>query len=177
MKKNNKIKELLIVNNQSYKDKRGYFKEILLEKKIKERFPFLVMSYSKKNVIRGLHLQLNNSQGKYVSVIKGKIFDVCVDLRKNSKTFGKYFSLIISEKNSKSVFVPPGFAHGFCALDKENYVIYSCTKYRDAKSEIAINFNDRKLKIKWPIKKAIVSKKDKSAISFNEYVKKYVYNR
>ena len=177
MKKNNKIKGLLIVNNQSYKDKRGYFKEILLEKKIKERFPFLVMSYSKKNVIRGLHLQLNNSQGKYVSVIKGKIFDVCVDLRKESKTFGKYFSVIISEKNSKSIFVPPGFAHGFCALDKENYVIYSCTKYRDAKSEVAINFNDRKLKIKWPIKKAIVSKKDKSAISFNEYVKKYVYNR
>ena len=177
MKKNNKNKELIIVNNQSYKDKRGYFKEILLEKKIKEKFPFLVMSYSKKNVIRGLHLQLNNSQGKYVSVIKGKIFDVCVDLRKNSKTFGKYFSVIISEKNSKSIFVPPGFAHGFCALDKENYVIYSCTKYRDAKSEVAINFNDRKLKIKWPVKKAIVSKKDKSAISFNEYVKKYIYNQ
>ena len=177
MKKNNKTKELVIVNNQSYKDKRGYFKEILVEKKIKKRFPFLVMSYSKKNVIRGLHLQLNNSQGKYISVIKGKIFDVCVDLRKNSKTFGKYFSKIISEKNSKSIFVPPGFAHGFCALDKENYVIYSCTKYRDAKSEITINFNDRKLKIKWPVKKAIVSKKDKSAISFNEYLKKYVYKR
>ena len=177
MKKNNKNKELIIVNNQSYKDKRGYFKEILLEKKIKEKFPFLVMSYSKKNVIRGLHLQLNNSQGKYISVVKGKIFDVCVDLRKNSKTFGKYFSKIISEKNSKSIFVPPGFAHGFCALDKENYVIYCCTKYRDTKSEVAINFNDRKLKIKWPIKKAIVSKKDKSAISFNEYIKKYVYNR
>ena len=177
MKKNNKTKELVIVNNQSYKDKRGYFKEILVEKKIKKRFPFLVMSYSKKNVIRGLHLQLNNSQGKYISVIKGKIFDVCVDLRKNSKTFGKYFSKIISEKNSKSIFVPPGFAHGFCALDKENYVIYSCTKYRDAKSEITINFNDRKLKIKWPVKKAIVSKKDKSAISFNEFIKKYVYNR
>ena len=177
MKKNNKIKGLLIVNNQSYKDKRGYFKEILLEKKIKERFPFLVMSYSKKNVIRGLHMQLNNPQGKYVSVIKGKIFDVCVDLRKNSKTFGKYFSVVISEKNSKSIFVPPGFAHGFCALDKENYIIYSCTKYRDAKSEVAINFNDRNLKIKWPVKKAIVSKKDKSAISFNEFIKKYVYNR
>ena len=177
MKKNNKIKELLIVNNQSYKDKRGYFKEILLEKKIKERFPFLVMSYSKKNVIRGLHMQLNNPQGKYVSVIKGKIFDVCVDLRKNSKTFGKYFSVVISEKNSKSIFVPPGFAHGFCALDKENYIIYSCTKYRDAKSEVAINFDDRNLKIKWPVKKAIVSKKDKSAISFNEFIKKYVYNR
>ena len=177
MKKNNKTKELVIVNNQSYKDKRGYFKEILVEKKIKKRFPFLVMSYSKKNVIRGLHLQLNNSQGKYISVIKGKIFDVCVDLRKNSKTFGKYFAVILSEKNSKSIFVPPGFAHGFCALDKENYVIYNCTKYRDAKSEIAINFNDKKLKIRWPVKKAIVSQKDRLAISFDEYLKSYVFKK
>ena len=173
MKSNKNFKNLKVINNMSFKDKRGYFKELLIEKKIKKKFPFLVMSYSKKNVIRGLHLQLNNSQGKYVSVIKGKIFDVCVDLRKNSKTFGKYFSVVISEKNSKSIFVPPGFAHGFCALDKENYVIYSCTKYRDAKSEVAINFNDRNLKIKWPVKKAIVSKKDKLAISFNEYVKRY----
>ena len=177
MKSIKNFKNLRVVNNMSFKDKRGYFKELLIEKKIKKKFPFLVMSYSKKNVIRGLHLQLNNSQGKYVSVIKGKIFDVCVDLRKDSKSFGKYFSVIISEKNSKSIFVPPGFAHGFCALDKENYVIYSCTKYRDAKSEVAINFNDRKLKIKWPVKKAIVSKKDKSAISFNEYLKKYFYKR
>ncbi len=173
MKKNNKTKELVIVNNQSYKDKRGYFKEILVEKKIKKRFPFLVMSYSKKNVIRGLHLQLNNSQGKYISVIKGKIFDVCVDLRKNSKTFGKYFSKIISEKNSKSIFVPPGFAHGFCALDKENYVIYCCTKYRDAKSEVAIKYNDEKFKIRWPLKNIIISQKDKYAISFRDYEKKH----
>ena len=173
MKSNKNFKNLKVINNMSFKDKRGYFKELLIEKKIKKKFPFLVMSYSKKNVIRGLHMQLNNPQGKYVSVIKGKIFDVCVDLRKNSKTFGKYFSVVISEKNSKSIFVPPGFAHGFCALDKENYVIYSCTKYRDAKSEVAINFNDRNLKIKWPVKKAIVSKKDKLAISFNEYVKRY----
>ena len=177
MKSNKNFKNLKVINNMSFKDKRGYFKELLIEKKIKKKFPFLVMSYSKKNVIRGLHMQLNNPQGKYVSVIKGKIFDVCVDLRKNSKTFGKYFSVVISEKNSKSIFVPPGFAHGFCALDKENYIIYSCTKYRDAKSEVAINFDDRNLKIKWPVKKAIVSKKDKSAISFNEYIKKYVYNR
>ena len=135
------------------------------------------MSFSKKNVVRGLHLQNKNSQGKFVTVVKGKIFDVAVDLRKNSKTYGKNFRCILSEENSKSIYIPPGFAHGFQALSNENYIIYSCTKYRDAKSEVAINFNDRKLKIKWPIKKAIVSKKDKSAISFNEYVKKYVYNR
>ena len=167
-------KNIKIINNISFNDSRGYFKELLLEKKIKNKFPFLVMSYSKKNVIRGLHLQLNNSQGKYVSVIKGKIFDVCVDLRKNSKTFGKHFAIILSEKNSKSIFIPPGFAHGFCALDKENYIIYSCTKYRDAKSEITINFKDKKLKIRWPIKKVITSKKDKLGLSLDEYVKKYI---
>ena len=171
MIKKSKIKDLVIISNILYKDKRGYFKELLKEKKIKKRFPFLVMSFSKKNVIRGLHLQKKNSQGKFVSVIKGKIFDVVVDLRKNSKTYGKYLSTILSEKNSKSIFIPPGFAHGFCALSKENYVVYSCTKYRDEKSEIGIKFNDQDLKINWPIKKPIISTKDKNNISLKEFKK------
>ena len=151
----------------------GQIKELLKEKHFKKKFPFLVMSFSKKNVIRGLHLQTKNSQGKFVSVIKGKIFDVVVDLRKNSKTFGKYFSIILSEKNSKSVFVPAGFAHGFCALENQTYVIYSCTKYRNAKSELALNYKDKDLKIKWPIKRPIVSKKDQQAISFKEFIKNW----
>ena len=171
MIKKSKIKDLVIISNILYKDKRGYFKELLKEKKLKKRFPFLVMSFSKKNVIRGLHLQKKNSQGKFVSVIKGKIFDVVVDLRKNSKTYGKYFSTILSEKNSKSIFIPPGFAHGFCALSKENYVVYSCTKYRDEKSEIGIKFNDKDLKIIWPIKRPIISDKDKNNISLKEFKK------
>ena len=177
MKKIKKNRELIIVHNQSYKDKRGYFKEILLEKNIKKKFPFLVMSYSKKNVLRGLHLQMKKSQGKYISVLKGKIFDVAVDLRKDSSTYGKVFSIILSEENSKSLFIPPGFAHGFCSLAKENYVIYSCTNYRDAKSEIAINYKDKDLKIKWPIKRPIVSKKDQQAISIKEFVRKYKFNK
>ena len=94
-----KFKELLIINNKSFKDKRGYFKEIIREKNINKRFPFLVMSFSRKNVIRGLHIQTKNPQGKYISIIKGKVFDVSVDLRKNSKNFGKYYSCILSEKN------------------------------------------------------------------------------
>ena len=166
-----KIKDLLLIHSESHKDQRGYFKELLKEKKLKKKFPFLVMSFSKKNVIRGLHLQKRNSQGKFISVIKGKIFDVVVDLRKNSKTYGKYLSTILSEKNSKSIFVPPGFAHGFCALSKENYVVYSCTKYRDEKSEIGIKFNDQDLKINWPIKKPIISNKDKNNISLKEFKK------
>ena len=99
MKSNKNFKNLKVINNMSFKDKRGYFKELLIEKKIKKKFPFLVMSFSKKNVIRGLHLQTKNSQGKFISVIKGKIFDVVVDLRKNSKTFGIHTSTLISEKN------------------------------------------------------------------------------
>ena len=130
------------------------------------------MSYSKKNVIRGLHLQTQKSQGKFLSVIKGKIFDIALDLRKNSKTYGKYFTCILSEKNSNSIYIPPGFAHGFQALDKENYIIYNCTNYRNSKSEITIKYDDKNLRIKWPLKKQIVSKKDKHAISLLEFEKK-----
>ena len=166
-----KFKDLFIIKNKSFNDKRGYFKELVRENRIKKKFPFLVMSYSRKNVIRGLHLQTKDSQGKFVTVIKGKIFDVAVDLRKDSKTFGKSYTCVLSEKNSKSIFIPPGFAHGFQALDKENYIIYSCTKYRNEKNEITIDFNDKNLKIKWPNKKTIVSKKDSRGISLLEFKK------
>ena len=123
-----KFKDLLVFKNKSFKDKRGYFKELIKENQIKKKLPFTVMSYSKKNVIRGLHIQTKKSQGKFISILKGKVYDVALDLRKNSKTFGKLFTCILSEKNSKSIYIPPGFAHGFCGLDKENYVIYSCKK-------------------------------------------------
>ena len=169
-----KFKDLLVFKNKSFKDKRGYFKELIKENHIKKKLPFTVMSYSKKNVIRGLHIQTKKSQGKFISILKGKVYDVALDLRKNSKTFGKLFTCILSEKNSKSIYIPPGFAHGFCGLDKENYIIYSCTQYRNAKSEKAIKYNDKKLNIKWPTKKPIVSKKDQNAITFIEFKKKYL---
>ena len=167
-----KFKDLFITKNKIFKDNRGYFKELLRENIIKKKFPFIVMSYSKKNVIRGLHLQTQSSQGKFVTAIKGRVFDIAVDLRKNSKTYGEYFSCILSEKNSNSIYIPPGFAHGFQALDKENYIIYNCTKYRNSKSEVAIKYDDKNLRIKWPLKRKIVSKKDKDAISFLEFKKK-----
>ena len=169
----NKFKGLLVIENQRFVDNRGLFREILVEKNLKLRFPFNVISLSKKNVIRGLHYQLIKPQGKFISVIKGRILDVALDLRKNSKTYGKNFGCILSEENSKSIFIPPGFAHGFQALSNENYIIYSCTKYRDEKNEVAIKYNDKVLKIKWPLKKLIISEKDKSAISFRDYEKKF----
>ncbi len=165
-----KIKDLLVIQNKILKDKRGYFKEILKISKIKKKFPFQVMSFSKKNVIRGLHIQKKNSQGKYISVIKGKIFDVVIDLRKNSKTFGKKFSIILSENNSKSLYIPEGFAHGYCALENENFIVYSCTKYRDKKNEIGIYYNDKSLNIKWPTKNPILSKKDQKNLTFKNYL-------
>tara|TARA_B100000700_G_C14574486_1_gene637162 strand:+ start:48 stop:575 length:528 start_codon:yes stop_codon:yes gene_type:complete len=173
MIKKTKFKDLIIIENKSFKDNRGYFKELLKENKIKKRFLFTVMSYSKKNVIRGLHLQKKKSQGKFITVLKGKIFDVALDLRKKSKTYGEYFSIVLSEKNSKSIYIPPGFAHGFCSLEKENFIIYNCTNYRDKNSEIGIRYNDKKLNIKWPINKPILSNKDKKNMTFDEFKKKY----
>ena len=171
MIKKTNFKGLLIIENKAFNDKRGYLKELLKEQKLKKKFPFTVMSFSKKNVIRGLHLQKKNTQGKFISVLKGKIFDVVVDLRRKSKTYKKYFSIILSEKNSKSLYVPEGFAHGFCCLDKENYVIYSCTKYRNKKSEVGLKYNDKDLNINWPIKKPILSKKDKNGLFLKEIKK------
>ena len=167
-----KFDSLILLKKYKFIDSRGYFQELVMEKNIKKKFPFHVMSFSKKNIIRGLHIQSKNPQGKFITVIKGKIFDVAVDLRKNSKTYGKYYSKILSEKNSLSIYIPPGFAHGFCTLEKENFIIYSCTQYRNAKSEIGIKYNDQDLNIKWPIKKPILSIKDKKNYSLKEFCNK-----
>ena len=102
------LKDLLVIQNKRFDDNRGYFRELLIEKKIKKKFCFNVVSVSKKNVIRGLHFQIKKPQGKFISVIKGKIIDVAVDLRKNSKTFGKHFKIILSAQNCTSIFIPEG---------------------------------------------------------------------
>ena len=169
-----KFKDLVVHINKPYRDKRGYLKELLKENKVKKKFVLSILSCSKKNVLRGLHFQTRNSQGKYVSVLKGKVFDVAVDLRKNSKTFGKYFSCILSENNYKSVYIPSGFAHGFMTLERENYVLYSCTKYRNFRYEKSIKFNDKDLKIRWPLKNPILSKRDKNAMEFAKYKNRYL---
>ena len=164
----NKFKGLLVVENQRFVDMRGFFREILVEKNLKKKFPFNVISSSKKNVIRGLHYQINKPQGKFISVAKGKILDVAVDLRKNSKTFGQHFKIVLSEKNCKSIYIPEGFAHGFSSLAKENIIIYSCTNYRNKNGEKGILWNDKNLKIDWMIKKPIISEKDKQNPKFED---------
>ena len=167
IKKTN-FKDLLIFDSKNYYDNRGYFREILLEKLVNKRFKFKIASVSKKNVLRGLHMQSKFPQGKYLSVLKGKILDVVVDCRKNSKTFGKHFKIIISDKNSRSIYVPTGFLHGFVGLEKENIVLYSCTQYRNKKSELGVIWNDKDLGINWGIKKPILSSKDKNNLKFKD---------
>jgi len=169
---NTKINGLKILKTKIYKDQRGYFKEIFKKNLFKNsNFKFDCMSASKKNVLRGLHIQLKNSQAKLITVVHGKIFDVAVDLRKNSKTFGKYFSIIMAEKSDFSFFIPQDFAHGFLCLSDKCIVSYKASNYQNKKSEKTISWFDKNLKIKWPIKKPITSKKDRNGLSFEEIKK------
>ena len=163
-----KLKDLFIYKGKIFYDQRGFLREAYKKKIIKKNLIFAIISKSKKNVLRGLHMQKKNPQDKYILVLKGKILDVVVDARKNSKTYGKHYKVVLSDKNGKSFFIPKGFLHGFLGLEKENIVLYGCTNYRNQKSEITVNWNDKKLKIKWPIKKPILSKKDKKGIKFSE---------
>ena len=152
-----------IIKSQIFKDNRGYLKETFRNILIKNiNFPFDLMSCSKKNVLRGLHIQTKNSQAKIMTVTHGKIFDVAVDLRRKSKNFGKYVSVIMSDKSDFSFYIPKGFAHGFLCLSNECTVNYKCSNYRHADSERTLAWNDSEINIKWPIKNPILSKKDKN---------------
>ena len=165
-----KFKDLIIYKKDTFKDNRGYFRELYLQKHFNTKFPFDVMSFSKKNVLRGLHLQTQKPQAKLITVLKGKIFDVCVDCRKKSKTFGKHFSINMSENNNTSLLIPAGFAHGFYTLSNDVILHYKCSNYRHKDSETGILWNDKTLKIKWPNKKPIVSDKDQKNITFKEFI-------
>ena len=171
--KRTKFKDLVVLKKDSFKDNRGYFRELFLQKIVKKKFIFDTMSFCKKNVLRGLHLQLKNPQGKYITVLQGKIFDIALDLRKNSKTFGKHFSIILSGKENTSIYIPEGFAHGYCTLEKNTIIYYKCTNYRDKNSERGIFWNDPKLKIKWPIKKPIISIRDRKNLNFKKFIKNW----
>ena len=171
---NTKFEGLKIIKGINHYDRRGYFRETFKNNLFKnKKFIFWCMSKSKKNVLRGLHLQTKMQQDKFVSVIKGKIFDIVIDLRKNSKTYKKKYSIILADKTSTSLFIPAGFAHGFFCLENENLVFYGCTNYRFKKNEIGILWNDKVLNIKWPVKKPIISYKDKKNITFKEFQKKF----
>ncbi len=173
--KKTKFKDLLIVKQKNNSDKRGNLRETFNNKILKKKFIFEYCTTSKKNVFRGFHFQIKNKQSKYVNVVKGKILDVVIDLRKNSKTFGEVFSIILSKKNAIGLYIPAGFAHAYYSYDKENIIYYKLDNYYNPKYESGIIYNDPSINIKWPKKKMIISQKDKKLLTINQFLKKKIF--
>ena len=171
---NTKFKGLKIIQQRRHGDVRGSLRETFRKKIIKwNELIFDYATISKKNTVRGFHFQHKLMQAKFVSVLKGKILDCVIDLRKNSKTFGKTYSIELSEKNCKSLYVPEGFAHAYYSFSKLNIIYYKLSNYYNPKYEDGILWNDKFLKIKWPSKNPLVSKKDKNLKTFLEFKKIY----
>lgn len=167
------FKNLFLIETKTFSDARGTFLEsfrasdFLCDEFLQTKFVQENISYSEKNVLRGLHFQKKHSQSKLVRVVSGKIFDVVVDLRNEEATFGKYFSCELSAQNANALFVPRGFAHGFYAIEK-SIVVYNASDYYFPNDEDAILWNDETLLIDWKIPgEPILSMKDKNANLFS----------
>lgn len=161
-----KLKDCVIIEPKVFGDERGFFMETYQEGRyinvgIKERFVQDNRSRSTQNVLRGLHFQKTKPQGKLVTVTHGEVFDVAVDLRPESKTFGEYEAVILSGENKLQFYVPPGFAHGFCVLSESADFQYKCTDYYDPNDESGIRWDDPRINIEWPITNPLLSDKDK----------------
>ena len=166
------IDGLLIIEPKVFADPRGVFYEVYSENRYNEHgIPRFVQdnhSVSKKGVLRGLHYQVNSGQNKLVRVTQGEIFDVAVDIRKQSPTYGNWWGLSLSEMNNLQLYIPVGFAHGFCVLSESAEVLYKCSDYYSPEDERGIVWNDPDLAIDWPIKDPILSEKDAVYPLFSE---------
>ena len=151
-----KIPDVKILEPQVFGDDRGFFMETFRDEWFKQNVAdrtFVQENHSKsvKGVLRGLHYQTENTQGKLVRVIRGEVFDVAVDIRKNSPTFGKWVGEILSETNRRQFWVPEGFAHGFYVISDEAEFVYKCTDYYNPKAEHSLIWNDKTVGIEWPL--------------------------
>ncbi len=170
------IEGLYVIEPKCLGDSRGYFMETYNYEDFKalgldQVFVQDNQSKSKKGVLRGLHFQKNNPQGKLVRVLKGQVFDVAVDLRPGSKTYGKWHGVILSEENLKEFYIPIGFAHGFLVISEEAEFAYKCTDFYHPEDESGIMWNDPELDIKWPIvedMELVLSEKDTKQLRFCE---------
>lgn len=170
------ISGIYIISPKVFGDSRGYFMETYNYSAFKNSgldmdFVQDNQSKSRKGVLRGLHFQRNHPQGKLVRVIKGEVFDVAVDLRKDSASYGKWFGITLSDENKKQLYIPKGFAHGFFVLSDEAEFVYKCTDFYHPEDEGGIIWNDPDIGIEWPIKdidEVILSEKDKNSKRLNE---------
>lgn len=171
------LSDCVIIEPKVYDDDRGFFLETFQVKRYAElaniSLPFVQDNHSRssKNVLRGLHFQKTKPQGKLVRVLSGKVYDVAVDLRKNSSTFGQWEAVILTEQNKKQFWIPPGFAHGFLVLSDFADFEYKCTDYYDPSDEGSLLWNDPSLNIPWPTTSPILSSKDSEASFIEDYIK------
>lgn len=163
---------LIIVQPKLFSDDRGFFYESFQAMRYAGlNIPAFVqdnISRSKKNVLRGLHYQMPQSQGKLVGVTHGSVWDVVVDIRVSSPTFGKWFGITLSDENQTQMYIPPGFAHGFCVLSEMADFYYKCTDYYAPNCDHGIAWNDPDINIPWPIKNPVLSPKDEQYYKLNE---------
>ena len=169
------ISDILIIEPMIFKDNRGLFFEsfnqLQFEKALGRKVSFVQdnHSISSKGVLRGMHYQLSpNVQAKLIRVVEGEVFDVAVDLRKSSASFGKWVGEIISAENKKQMWIPEGFAHGFLTLSETATFLYKTTNYYSKKDERSIRWNDENINIMWPTKKPLLSSKDELACTFRD---------
>ena len=163
-----KIKGLLVIKGVRHTDKRGYLRELLLEKKINKKFKFHIASFSKKNVLRGLHFCKSKPQSQLVTVLKGKILDVVVDVRINSNTFGEWNSFELSDESISQIYMDKGFAHGFYVISDYVDMHYKVSELYNPKDDHGIIWDDKELSIKWPNSNPIISEKDKNFPAFKD---------
>jgi dTDP-4-dehydrorhamnose 3,5-epimerase len=159
------IEDVRIIEPQVFRDDRGYFMETYHFSRFESSgladvFVQDNLSFSVKNTLRGLHFQVTYPQAKLIQVISGEIFDVAVDIRRKSATFGSWVGVHLSEHNKRQVFIPEGFAHGFCVLSDSAHVVYKCSNYYAPDDEGGILWSDPAIGIKWPVRHPIVSAKD-----------------
>lgn len=168
-----KIKEVKLIKPKIHGDSRGFFLETYQKKQYKDagiHYDFVQDNHSrsKKNTLRGLHYQLDKMQGKLVRVSNGSVYDVAVDMREGSPTYKEYVSFILSDENQYQLYIPPGFAHGFCVISDNADFEYKCTEFYNPNSEVGIMWNDPDLGIDWPVSDPIVSDKDNKNFSISE---------
>ena len=169
-----RFKGLYIIKQKKHNDNRGSLRETFRKNIINwDKLIFDYATTSKKNALRGFHFQSKYKQAKFVSVLKGKILDCVIDLRRLSKTYGKSFSIILSEKNCLSLYVPEGFAHAYYTYN-DSVIYYKLSNYYQSKFEDGLLWNDKFFKVKWPSKKPKLSKKDRKLKSFKEFKKTYI---
>ena len=171
--KRNTLNGIIIIDSEEFKDSRGSFTENFnlkkfrkISKKRKINFVQDNLSISKKGVFRGLHYQINQPQGKLVQVLSGEVYDVVVDLRESSESFGDWMGIILSEQNNKQLWVPPGFAHGFLVMSEIAEFFYKVTDYWSKDDERCIKWDDEKIRIEFPDMPKSISESDQKGTSF-----------